>query len=712
MAERLSKMAVSQSFPDSYRSLSRRLERVLEDIGASTVIRNIWKKHNRSLELLQPLLHNRFPKGSFFIVGSSYEGTTTLGLNSDIDILLVLEDVTVVIDIQEAQQYNYCLLVIQDSNTPAGYVKLQGCVNGVPRFKRCTPCDLDDAVVDKESRYVFTNTMFPVDSLNFGEFHGPAVATGVLGRTTDVDYIPALRCHRWPDMASEWLTRQRHNGWPNPVLTQKCKTLGCIFVQAGHPVNDEKHLQWRLSFSLQERLLATHFNATQLKCYILMKLFGRDIMKTQTLSSYHWKTCLLYMIEDTPSDIWQEGRLLECFHLCLQRMLESCHIGVFRNYFIPEENMFEGRIQRPMQEQLSEELRNLFESDFAFLLQIRSDQVGTRLLDSLSLTIANTRFSSNKIFVMNYLLHVQVIGILQQVNACLQYYGNRSTRYCIRGLLTLKEKLKRIEQIPEETQKTIAVVLSYIDLNLMTTLVVLADNFQMGSGFLEYLLLSDCWDEISLKADSFSSKLKQASCLYMLKQYESSLGISLHLKTKVNDQLLSVCGCFGTSGHNRVDVSTNLHVQTMEELLHQYVIPCITFFPAEKNLLPPAIFSQMARPLADTPDGRVEVYDMVQVDGKIFLDLLLFLNHRALTMVANAGHDIEDMESLVSRDNNLVHRETDLNLLGWMYKEMGHDERAIACFTASLVIKPENNVAYNHLTEMRNLQCSLNNLHI
>ena len=705
-------MAVSQNFPNYYRSLSRNLERILEDVGASTDIRNLWEEHNSSLELLQPLLHNRSPKGYFHIVGSSYEGTTTLGLNSDLDILLILEDAPVVIDIHEAQQYNYCLLVIQDNNTPAGYVKLQGCVNGVPRFQMSTSRDLDDAIVDKESRYVFVNTMFPINSQNFGEFHGPAVATGVLGRTNDVDYIPALRCHRWPDIASEWITRQRHNGWPNSVLTHKCKALGCFFVQAGHPMNDEKHLQWRFSFSLQERLLATHFNAAQLKCYILMKLFGRDIMKTQALSSYHWKTCLLYIIEGTPPNIWQEGRLLECFHLCLQMMLQSCNTGVLRNYFIPEENMFEGRIQRPMLLRLSQEFQNIIESDFGFLLQIRSDQIGSRLRDSLCLNIANTRFLSNKIFVTNYLLNVHVIRILQQVNSCLQYYGSRSTRYCISGLLTLKEKMKRIEPISEATQETIAIVLSYIELSLMTTLVVLADNFQMGSGFLQYLLLSKRWDEISLKADSFSSKLKQASYLHMLKQYESSLGISLHLKSKVSDQLLSVCGCFRTSGYKRVDVSTNVQVQTMEELFHLYVIPCVTFFPAEKNLLPPAIFSLMARPLADTRDGRVDVYDMVQVDGKIFLNLLLFLNHRALIMSANAGHDVEDIEFLLSRDNTLVHRETDFNLLGWIYKEMGNDERAIECFAESLVIKPVDNVAYHHLNEMTNLQRSFNNFHL
>ena len=45
-------------------------------------------------------------------------------MKSDIDIVIVKEDIPVVTHISDAQQYDTCFLMVQDPDTPAGYVKL------------------------------------------------------------------------------------------------------------------------------------------------------------------------------------------------------------------------------------------------------------------------------------------------------------------------------------------------------------------------------------------------------------------------------------------------------------------------------------------------------------------------------------------------------------------------------------------------------------
>ena len=120
------------------------------------------------------------------------------------------------------------------------------------------------------------------------------------------DLVLAVRSLSWPDCASEWLVRERHYNWPSQEQIDKCKTLGCFFVQVGHPKSDEYHLQWRISFSLQERLLDTDFNSVHLKCYILLKMMKKErvhkSLGEKSLTSYHFKTCMLYMIENTPGE--------------------------------------------------------------------------------------------------------------------------------------------------------------------------------------------------------------------------------------------------------------------------------------------------------------------------------------------------------------------------------------------------------------------------
>ena len=60
--------------------------------------------------------------------------------------------------------------------------------------------------------------------------------------------------------------------------------MGCLLVPVGHPNSDEKDLQWRSSFSKQERLLVHQFNSTQV--YILLKLVKKGDITT-------CKTCIL-----------------------------------------------------------------------------------------------------------------------------------------------------------------------------------------------------------------------------------------------------------------------------------------------------------------------------------------------------------------------------------------------------------------------------------
>lgn len=83
--------------------------------------------------------------------------------------------------------------------------------------------------------------------------------------------------------------------------------LGFLVVSASHPESDEKEFQCRISFPEQERLLVTQFNSVQLMCYILLKIIKNEVVKKKikedTLTTYHCKTCMLYMLETTPREL-------------------------------------------------------------------------------------------------------------------------------------------------------------------------------------------------------------------------------------------------------------------------------------------------------------------------------------------------------------------------------------------------------------------------
>ena len=180
--------------------------------------------------------------------------------------------------------------------------------------------------------------------------HGSALQMKGNIHIMSTDTVYALECDIWPSVASEWLTRRRKHGWPCDDLIQKIIIYGFIVVRAFHPQSNEKELQLRISFSRQEKELVVNFNMVQMKCYVLLKLIKKDIINKQigeeTLTSYHCKTCMFYILENTPEEIWIPENLASCMLMCLRQLRLWAMDGNCPNYFIPGENMFD-RISNP-----------------------------------------------------------------------------------------------------------------------------------------------------------------------------------------------------------------------------------------------------------------------------------------------------------------------------------------------------------------------------
>ena len=201
------------------------------------------------------------------------------------------------------------------------------------------------ADTDYQNRIVCT--LQPDDSYKAGlTRHGPAVKTVISVKSNELivfDTVFAFKGNSWPSYALEWLTRNRKFNWPSSDLINKCTALGFLVVPVGHLGSNEEYLQWRVSFPEQERMLVAQFNSVQLKCFVLLKLIKEDIIHSfigvETLTSYHCKTCMFYMIEKTPSSFWKPHNLLTCVVACLKTISVWVQENNCPNYFIATENI-------------------------------------------------------------------------------------------------------------------------------------------------------------------------------------------------------------------------------------------------------------------------------------------------------------------------------------------------------------------------------------
>ena len=132
-----------------------------------------------------------------------------------------------------------------------------------------------------------------------------------------------------------------------------------------------------------------------------------------------------------------------------------------------------------------------------------------------------------------------------------------------------------------------------------------------------------------------------------------------------------------------------------DELLNQFLTPCVLFLPTEKAVVPSALCYEMSIP--EAPKGHFKFWrdHWAIVDGKFLLHFLLYLNRKNLGLSFEA--DIQEMEEYIKNDIHVSHKYTDLNLLGWVYKQEGKLNRAYECFKKSLHFRPQQKAAIWHI---------------
>ena len=700
----------------------------MDDIGASEDVRKVRMESSVTREILRTVFFQ--PENSVYYFGSQADGTTTLGMKSDFDTVYIFNKLPVVTDPSE-HPVGTSLLFIQDTTIPAGYCKLQLTQDGVPQYG-----DVPDAdpypdercrrwlqfIADTDNRLICCFTPNYSDMRGFYQRHGPAMTRNASAVKVSLDIVVAVECYNTSHFIHNWLSRTRKFDWPSGDILQICKTAGCLFVPVGHPHSEDHEQQWRISLSRQEKLLVTQFNSVQFKCFILLKMISKKIIHkfvADSLSSYHIKTCMFFLIENTPCEFWKPENLLVCISLCLRKLLEWVDAGYCPNYFIPEENMFDRRIHGTVRLRLQGVLQQLVSADCKFLSGIQCDGVGERFIRYFltpCITTGDDDGSDNisTLIKLREVCHVCVdtfyVGILH------------STLFCKRDIATtLNQTLKSISVLRntttitrhtiEETQKAKSLILPYLELSLMSNSVAYAVDQNKPARDIWHLLTSIRWKEMCMSSDSLSARLKQASMLYMMGYYQTSLDVLSSLTGLVRH---TYCRCYldkdivvSPGGASLLEITRDISDVTPEYLLKNVIVPCVYFLPTEKRVTPAALCYEMERMRGPRPESDNDLCnhdrrcgDWAFVDGNFLLHFLLYLNHNELNRTQQVKTDTRNMRKLLSRNNekHLSHRETCLNLLGWVNKEQGNTETAQSCFRTSLKVKSLCNAAFQHMT--------------
>ena len=280
--------------------------------------------------------------------GSLAEGLDLPG--SDRDIMLVLNDVQVIHNVQHinrSARYNTTLLMENDMEFP-GFSRLKLIAKGDDEYIITSPeCFVETINGLFLSNISFIRKLIEITINSKKSTHGPCLSD----KHGAVDLAFSVHLHTWPRQAEQWIYRHRPGQWPTDILINEIVNYGCILVPIGPKEIDNNDLLWRISFSMAEKQLSHSMNYTQILCYALLKLSLKNIIDRNDkvkglLCSYFMKTAVFWLSEEIPINAFQLQNLFHCYFLCLDKIIAWVKCCYCPNYFIPEHNMFRGKINR------------------------------------------------------------------------------------------------------------------------------------------------------------------------------------------------------------------------------------------------------------------------------------------------------------------------------------------------------------------------------
>ena len=272
--------------------------------------------------------------------GSGGEGLDMKG--SDIDIMFVFKNVNVYEGINSSRiNSSETCVAMETDDTKLGFshLRLLRCNNNVI-LKMCTQVGNYFYLSSQLCRSIFIGTGWKADVV-----HGPCLSD----KDGHFDFAFTLHSRQWISIANQWVTRSNCS-WPSSDVKSQIINHGVLFVPIGSKGSKNEDIEWRISFSLGEKLLIYSFTHTQLLCYALMKILIKDVVNRDSrckdlICSFYIKNIIFWVSEELPLSTWRPKNLISCFLGCFRRLIYCLEYGICLHYFIPKINMFENKIE-------------------------------------------------------------------------------------------------------------------------------------------------------------------------------------------------------------------------------------------------------------------------------------------------------------------------------------------------------------------------------
>ncbi|XP_052814438.1 uncharacterized protein LOC128241515 [Mya arenaria] len=693
---------MSEALEDS-RAWSLRVSRALNDIGVTRRIvarrRRTWLRIEAVNTLLCTLVGS--DRTTYFF-GSQSEGTTTLGMKSDVDILYSKTKHAVLLDWREWQMGKFNFLVKKTEGSPPQHCYLQ-------RLRLDCPLPMTEVfdhenVIDCEGN-VFVRNDVGDNSLQTQAgvkliSHGPSRSFG-----DDVDMVSAYQCARLPAECQFLFYRPRPGHWPTSDMLVQASQFPVFLVKQGYPDSPyhQRLLEWRFSTSLMERLLVFSFNIIQIKVYVLLKMIRKSFLKQfvgDNLSTFHIKTAMMFTIESYPPDIWREENIVQCALYCMTTLFRWLKLGYCPHFTISGVNLFVGKLGKPELHTLLSVVADIMCDNLSCITLIQMDELGARLQPVTRAFPGKSRHEIN----------MEICGrMCRQFCSTHQYFLFEFPN----GIVTLSNLYNNFSRLnilndmlrePSFEKEASTIILRFVANKLASALA--SEKLRLNQPITGDIMQVYC---LSFESDLLSSRLKFASMLYCSGQYEAAASVLSYCEGLLGPHVWQHCACGRVHKPSRAFLVKCLKTENDLEFHKKSVASCIIFTHLETWVVPDHLLYEMCRKTTSEDafimDSELQWMKYVVIDCIPFLYYLQYLTYRELDQPDRKHTALQNLNNYLCNPGGVSgHVETVTNVLGHCYELENRPDMFWQCYTQSLHNHPRNNAANWHVMRLLNQQ--------
>ncbi|XP_052244317.1 uncharacterized protein LOC127853664 [Dreissena polymorpha] len=668
---------------------------VLADIGITEEIvetrRNTWLE----IESINTLYWRlKDANVTCYHFGSQSEGTTTFGLESDVDILIAQNDYRIILDSNEWKQGFDTLVVHKQEDTSPGYCKLLAMNSQEPILM--TEVEDDEMYEQGEDGKVYLKCAFLQDHVhvNSGEqVHGPACNRMSAERGIDEDYVNAYYCAHLPSEAMGWIDRTKDKPWPKDDVRKRVIQSGCFIVAVGHKQSKDSRTEFRMSTTLGERILMFDMNISQIKCFVLMKMLMKTIVNEHykdAIKSFYCKTALFFVTEQYGKEMFREECILECLIKCLQLIYQCLKNGYNPHYMIESLDMFEGRLDATLREKVGECLNDIMANPIVALLNIPFDDYGSKLYKRIR--NSNTDISEIQDSIRsktgNFLSRAFVLwGLIEP-----SLYEDPLDIDLEHQIESNKEKLSRCKILHTQgdgfmqkaTRRYIFILRA--NLSMLMSAEAIQKKCKLSDSVLQSLKQGS-------STDAVAGRLKYATILMCVGDITGAYELLKEVETAYSDlAVVSVCTC-----SELVEYLPNSGLKEKAltfintGVLYDHFCYCLLFVETLKPCFPSGWLDAIFRPIKSDEQqyNADDVMEYVSLDPKPYFYFMELMIQQELNNQTKALTAFQMLEKCVSEEP-LFHKDTALFLLSHALQMNGKVEKSKIIYDEACCLRKRN----------------------